>query len=113
PFEETVKSGADEAAIIEKIDIGGISLIRAAAKNYRDVLIVSSRSQYGKLESLLETKAGFSDLQDRKSFAAEAFKISSGYDTAIHQYFTKEDGEPEGLKIESSPARELRYGENP
>ncbi|AHM61758.1 bifunctional phosphoribosylaminoimidazolecarboxamide formyltransferase/IMP cyclohydrolase [Flammeovirgaceae bacterium 311] len=112
PFEETVAAGASDADIIEKIDIGGISLIRAAAKNYQDVLIVSSREQYAPLELLLREKKGVTALEDRKLFAAHAFDISSHYDTAIFNYFNKEDSLPR-LKISEREARVLRYGENP
>ncbi|WP_224999751.1 bifunctional phosphoribosylaminoimidazolecarboxamide formyltransferase/IMP cyclohydrolase [Cesiribacter sp. SM1] len=112
PFEETVASGASDDDIIEKIDIGGISLIRAAAKNFRDVLIVSSREQYAPLELLLSEKKGVTTLEDRKLFAAHAFDISSNYDTAIFNYFNKEDTLPR-LKISEREARVLRYGENP
>ncbi len=87
PFEDTVKSGASEADIIEKIDIGGISLIRAAAKNFRDVIIVPSKAQYASLLELLKTRGAESELEDRRRFATEAFGVSSHYDTAIHAYF--------------------------
>ncbi len=86
PFEKTVSSVDDEEEIIEKIDIGGISLIRAAAKNFNDVLVVSGRDQYGKLLALLKEKKGMTSLGDRKYFAAQAFKTSSNYDTAIFRY---------------------------
>jgi phosphoribosylaminoimidazolecarboxamide formyltransferase/IMP cyclohydrolase len=112
PFEQTVKSITDENEIIEKIDIGGISLIRAAAKNYNDVLVVSGREQYPALLSLLKEKNGITDLQQRRHYAAEAFKTSSRYDTAIFSYFNREAGLPvfrESID-ESYP---LRYGENP
>lgn len=89
PFEETVKSGACEADIIEKIDIGGISLIRAGAKNFRDVIIVPSKAEYKPLLDLLQKKGGESDIEDRKWFAKQAFGVSSRYDTAIHSYFCK------------------------
>ena len=112
PFEETVASTSDEAEIIEKIDIGGISLIRAAAKNYKDVLIVSSREQYGDLANLLQEKNGATDIEDRKRFAAEAFDISSHYDTAIFNYFNKEDSLKRFKKSERN-SEVLRYGENP
>lgn len=112
PFEETVVSGAAEQDIIEKIDIGGISLIRAAAKNYKDVLIVSSREQYPKLEALLQEKGGDTDLSDRRSFAAEAFDISSHYDSAIFNYFNKEEG-LDKFKVSERVGKQLRYGENP
>lgn len=112
PFEETVASGADEADIIEKIDIGGISLIRAAAKNFKDVLIVSSREQYGDLENLLSEKKGASELADRRKFAAQAFDISSHYDSAIFNYFNTEEGIG-SFKQSIRSAKTLRYGENP
>ena len=89
PFEETVKSGASEADIIEKIDIGGISLIRAGAKNFKDVIIVPSKAEYAPLLDLLRKKGGESDIEDRKWFAGQAFGVSSHYDTAIHAYFAK------------------------
>jgi phosphoribosylaminoimidazolecarboxamide formyltransferase / IMP cyclohydrolase len=111
PFEETVASGADEQSIIEKIDIGGISLIRAAAKNHKDVVIVSSRDQYPFLLELLNHKQGFSDLEDRKYLATQAFNISSHYDSAIFNYFNA--GKEDILKISISEAQTLRYGENP
>ncbi|MEM9676189.1 MAG: bifunctional phosphoribosylaminoimidazolecarboxamide formyltransferase/IMP cyclohydrolase [Bacteroidota bacterium] len=111
PFEDTVASGASEADIIEKIDIGGISLIRAAAKNYRDVLVVSSRSQYQSLLDLLTEKKGAMDVEDRKKFALQAFQTSAHYDSAIANYFS---GSSEMLfKKEGLPKKELRYGENP
>ncbi|MDQ1296333.1 MAG: phosphoribosylaminoimidazolecarboxamide formyltransferase / cyclohydrolase [Bacteroidota bacterium] len=112
PFEQTVKSINDEEEIIEKIDIGGISLIRAAAKNYNDVVIISGREQYPALLTLLKEKSGVSSLTERRFFAAEAFKTSSNYDTAIFKYFNREAGIPvfrESIN-ESYP---LRYGENP
>ena len=112
PFEETVASGASEADIVEKIDIGGISLIRAAAKNFKDVLIVPSREMYSQLELLLREKNGYTALEDRKLFAAHAFDISSNYDTAIFNYFNKEDSLPR-LKVSEREASILRYGENP
>ena len=89
PFEETVKSGASEADIIEKIDIGGISLIRAGAKNFKDVIIVPSKAEYAPLLELLRKKGGESDIEVRKWFAKQAFGVSSHYDTAIHAYFAK------------------------
>ena len=87
PFEETVKSGASEADIIEKIDIGGISLIRAGAKNFKDVVIIPSKAQYAELLNLLHTKGAATDIEDRRHFAERAFTVSSHYDTAIHTYF--------------------------
>ncbi len=110
PFEETVASGASEADVIEKIDIGGISLIRAAAKNFKDVLIVSSRDQYQAVVKLLSTKDGATDLEDRKKFAAKAFDISSHYDTHIFNYLNQEE---QVFKQSVREATPLRYGENP
>jgi phosphoribosylaminoimidazolecarboxamide formyltransferase/IMP cyclohydrolase len=112
PFEKTVASGAEESAIIEKIDIGGISLIRAAAKNYADTLCVSSMEDYGELLNILKTYNGTISLTDRKKFAAKAFNISSHYDTAIFNYFNK-NKEIATLKISEQKGNMLRYGENP
>ncbi len=112
PFEDTVASGAGEAAIIEKIDIGGITLIRAAAKNYKDVVIIPSQQQYAYLKELLKTKKGVTSLEDRKMLALEAFNISSHYDTAIFQYFNK-DYQKKIFKKSILTSRKLRYGENP
>lgn len=89
PFEQTVASGASDADVIEKIDIGGISLIRAGAKNFNDVVIVPSKSEYGILLDILNRKGANTDLDDRKMFAAKAFGVSSHYDTAIHNWFCK------------------------
>lgn len=111
PFEETVASDASESDIIEKIDIGGISLIRAGAKNYNDVIIVASKQQYKPLFELLNEKNGESDLNDRKWFAKEAFAVSSAYDSAIFNYFDNDEGS--ALRIASNNAKTLRYGENP
>ncbi|MFW6327980.1 MAG: bifunctional phosphoribosylaminoimidazolecarboxamide formyltransferase/IMP cyclohydrolase [Bacteroidota bacterium] len=112
PFEETVKSGAPEHEIIEKIDIGGISLIRAAAKNYKDILIVASSAQYLSLNNLLKENKGQSTLAERRKFAMEAFNVSSHYDSAIFNYFNQD--EPlSALKISYSKGKKLRYGENP
>ncbi|TDB66072.1 bifunctional phosphoribosylaminoimidazolecarboxamide formyltransferase/IMP cyclohydrolase [Arundinibacter roseus] len=115
PFEETVASGADAEDIIEKIDIGGISLIRAAAKNFKDTLIVSSRTQYAQTLTLLTEKDGATDLEDRRRYAAEAFGVSSHYDTAINQWFVSgAASDSSGVRqFESLPAQSLRYGENP
>ncbi|SFR39408.1 phosphoribosylaminoimidazolecarboxamide formyltransferase / IMP cyclohydrolase [Robiginitalea myxolifaciens] len=112
PFEKTVAEGASEQDIIEKIDIGGISLIRAAAKNYKDVLCVSSMEDYQPLLELLDTKAGESDLEDRQAFATRSFAVSSHYDAAIFNYFNREGGESK-LRLSESQGRTLRYGENP
>ena len=89
PFEETVKSGASEADIIEKIDIGGISLIRAGAKNFKDVVIVPSKAEYSDLLDMLNNKGANSDIEDRRHFAERAFATSSHYDTAIHSYLAQ------------------------
>ena len=113
PFEDTVASGASEEEIIEKIDIGGIALIRAAAKNFRDVLIVSSRQQYQSLTQLLQQKQGVADLEDRRQYAYQAFATSSGYDRAIQQYFGGESATTGGFDKVSMPSTTLRYGENP
>ncbi len=112
PFQETVQSGATEEEIIEKIDIGGISLIRGAAKNYHDVLIVASKKQYAPLLQLLQQKDGITTLEDRRTFATDAFAVSSGYDAAIFNFFNKDTANPI-LRICFDEAKELRYGENP
>lgn len=112
PFEETVASGAGEADIIEKIDIGGISLIRAAAKNFKDVTIIASKDQYAELEERLNKQDGATTLEDRRYFAAQAFQVSSNYDTHIFNYFNLNENIP-ALKISETKAKALRYGENP
>jgi len=112
PFQETVASGADDNAIIEKIDIGGISLIRAAAKNFKDVVIVPSKDHYAELLDVLQQKDCSTDLEDRKYFAAQAFNVSSHYDTAIFNYFNL-DQNISSYKVSEVQATELRYGENP
>lgn len=89
PFEQTVASGASDADIIEKIDIGGISLIRAGAKNFKDVVIVPSKTEYGVLLDILKKKGAETDIEDRKMFAERAFGVSSHYDAAIHAWFAK------------------------
>ena len=89
PFEQTVASGASDADIIEKIDIGGISLIRAGAKNFKDVVIVPSKAEYELLLNILNKKGANTDLEDRRLFAEHAFGVSSHYDTAIHNWFAK------------------------
>ncbi|NMB49965.1 MAG: bifunctional phosphoribosylaminoimidazolecarboxamide formyltransferase/IMP cyclohydrolase [Bacteroidales bacterium] len=111
PFEETVAKGGSEEEIIEKIDIGGISLIRAAAKNFKDVLVVASKQQYKSLLQLLKEKRGDSDLEDRRWFAKEAFAVSSQYDAGIFNYFDKEN--PSALRLVVNGSKKLRYGENP
>jgi phosphoribosylaminoimidazolecarboxamide formyltransferase/IMP cyclohydrolase len=111
PFEETVKSTSEEAAIIEKIDIGGVSLIRAAAKNFNDVLIVASRAQYGTLLDLLINGKGSTTLEDRRRFAAMAFSECANYDVAIANYFNA--GSSSSFHISNDNGTPLRYGENP
>lgn len=111
PFEETLASDASHQEIIEKIDIGGISLIRAAAKNYKDVVILSSRSQYDPFLELLERGNGFTSIEDRQAFATEAFQISSHYDSKIFSYFSGD--EERRMKISIPDYQVLRYGENP
>ncbi|WP_289060926.1 bifunctional phosphoribosylaminoimidazolecarboxamide formyltransferase/IMP cyclohydrolase [uncultured Zobellia sp.] len=112
PFEKTVASGAPEQDIIEKIDIGGISLIRAAAKNFKDVLCVSSMEDYADFLNVITEGNGSTSLEDRKRFASKAFNVSSHYDTAIFNYFNKEQQEAT-LKISEEKGQILRYGENP
>ncbi len=112
PFEKTLEETTDDEKIIEKIDIGGISLIRAAAKNYKDVLIVSSMDQYAELVYVLEENKGKSSPDERKRFAMKAFNVSSHYDTAIFSYFNQEIKE-EVFKSSIQQSTVLRYGENP
>ena len=112
PFEKTVASDATHEDIIEKIDIGGISLIRAAAKNYEDVVCVSSRDDYGQLLELLNAKNGETSEDDRREFATKAFNVSSHYDTAVFNYFNKDQQETV-FKISETHGKMLRYGENP
>ncbi|MGB5462337.1 MAG: bifunctional phosphoribosylaminoimidazolecarboxamide formyltransferase/IMP cyclohydrolase [Aureibaculum sp.] len=112
PFEKTVASGASEQDIIEKIDIGGISLIRAAAKNYKDVICVSTMEQYTDFLEIITSQNGETTLAQRKEFAARSFNISSHYDTAIFNYFNK-NHEIASLKISETNGKILRYGENP
>lgn len=112
PFEETVATTDDEGKIIEKIDIGGISLIRAGAKNFNDVVIVPSRDYYGELIEILEKQHGETSLEDRRRFASYAFSVSSHYDSAILNWFVK-DQEEQPLRICEEKAAKLRYGENP
>lgn len=112
PFEDTVASGAPEADIIEKIDIGGISLIRAAAKNFNDVVIVASKHQYAPLcEIIKKNNDAVTSLEDRRFFAKEAFGVSSAYDSAIFNYFDKDN--ESAVRISFNGATHLRYGENP
>jgi len=112
PFEETVASGAAAQDIIEKIDIGGISLIRAAAKNFNDVVIISSKNDYKELENMLAAQEGQTTLEQRKEFAKRAFNTSSHYDTAIFNYFNQESPLPV-FKESIQESQTLRYGENP
>jgi len=112
PFEKTVASGASEQDIIEKIDIGGISLIRAAAKNFKDVLCVSSMEDYSDFLDMISKDNGNTTLEDRKRFAAKSFHVSSHYDTAIFNYFNK-NHDIAALKISETKGKVLRYGENP
>jgi phosphoribosylaminoimidazolecarboxamide formyltransferase/IMP cyclohydrolase len=113
PFEETVRTTKDTDAIIEKIDIGGISLIRAAAKNFQDTIIVSTRNDYSALLELLNAKSGTSDIEDRKYFATRAFATSSHYDGLIHSFFANGHIEGAGDYKLNQPSKTLRYGENP
>jgi phosphoribosylaminoimidazolecarboxamide formyltransferase/IMP cyclohydrolase len=110
PFEETVASGADEAAVIEKIDIGGIALIRAAAKNFKYVAIVPSAAQYAQVGEWLQSQQGALSLAQRKALAGAAFDVSSHYDTHIHNYFRPDS---DSLKVSYQAPAVLRYGENP
>jgi len=112
PFEETVSKGGTEEEIVEKIDIGGIALIRGAAKNFKDVLIISERTQYQELLDILKAKNGSPDLADRKHFAARAFDVTSHYDAAIFGYFNQ-DQEIPSFKASLKQGKVLRYGENP
>jgi len=112
PFEETVKSGAGQDDVIEKIDIGGISLIRAAAKNFKDVVILASKDDYTELAEILKTQNGETAIEQRKSFAQRAFNITSHYDTAIFEYFSQEQQLPV-FKQSIQTSSVLRYGENP
>lgn len=111
PFESTVASGADESSIIEKIDIGGISLIRAAAKNFNDVVIVASQAQYKPLLDMLNEHGANTSLEERKWMAKEAFAVSSHYDSAIFNYF--DGGEGSAFRCSANDQKTLRYGENP
>jgi len=111
PFEETLASGAEEAEIVEKIDIGGIALIRAAAKNFKDVVCIPSRDQYADLVEALSDEMG-TDLDFRRRMAGAAFAVSSGYDAAIGTWI-REGGQPEVLSVLETACNPLRYGENP
>ncbi len=113
PFEKTVASGETAENIIEKIDIGGISLIRAAAKNFRDTVIIPSVNEYPHLLNLFQIHRGVTYLEQRQYFATKAFQVSSHYDTAIYNYFAKESPDETVFKISINNGKELRYGENP
>jgi phosphoribosylaminoimidazolecarboxamide formyltransferase / IMP cyclohydrolase len=110
PFEKTVASGASEQDIVEKIDIGGISLIRASAKNFKDTFTVSSMDQYEEFLEILSANNGTTSIEQRKKFAAKSFNISSHYDTAIFNYFNEEEVV---FKVSETVSKTLRYGENP
>ena len=112
PFEQTVQSGASGQEIIEKIDIGGISLIRGAAKNFKDVVIVGSQAQYGELLELLQSQNCATSLEQRRRFAGWAFSVSSHYDAAIFRYFNQQEQLP-ALRLDEEGATALRYGETP
>ncbi|MDF1694471.1 MAG: bifunctional phosphoribosylaminoimidazolecarboxamide formyltransferase/IMP cyclohydrolase [Saprospiraceae bacterium] len=114
PFEQTVASTNDQEAIIEKIDIGGIALIRGAAKNFGDVVVIPSQDEYGDLENILSSNNGVTSLAERQRLARKAFKVSSNYDTAIFNYFnTLEEEEKPTFKQSIHQGQSLRYGENP
>lgn len=113
PFEETIRQTTDEGAIIEKIDIGGVSLIRAAAKNYRDVTIIPAREAWSEFLHLLEIQGARTTLQDRRRFADMAFRVTAGYDLAISQWFGGAGLPEDQFRVQAGPGRPLRYGENP
>jgi len=117
PFEETVKSGASEDVIIEKIDIGGIALIRAAAKNYNDVVIISDKKDYNFLNQILRDQNGSTNLETRRRFATKAFNVTSHYDAAIFNHFNQVSTQGDELNLvfkqSIQEGRPLRYGENP
>ena len=109
PFEETLKNTAEEKLIIEKIDIGGPSMIRAAAKNFKDVIVIAAKDDYAALEKLLEEQNGSTSIEQRKAFAAKAFQVVMNYDIAINNYFN-----PDNSRLQTSSIKQvLRYGENP
>ena len=110
PFKDTVNSDANEIEIIEKIDIGGIALIRAAAKNFNNVVCISNKSDYENMVNILNKNKGYTSLKERKEFATKAFNVSSNYDSEINTYFKSPNKK---LKIDESNSIELRYGENP
>ncbi|MCF8332132.1 MAG: bifunctional phosphoribosylaminoimidazolecarboxamide formyltransferase/IMP cyclohydrolase [Bacteroidales bacterium] len=112
PFEKTVAGNASEQEIIEKIDIGGIALIRAAAKNFKDVMVIPSAKYYRELIDILDEQNGKTTEEQRRKFALAAYAESSGYDTAIFNYFNR-DAAFDGLRISANESKQLRYGENP
>lgn len=112
PFEKTVAGNSSQADIIEKIDIGGVSLIRAAAKNFNNVVIIPSFNEYAVLQSILDAKNGETTLEERRNLSARAFAVTSHYDSAIFQYFNQTE-KIDALRITNSTANVLRYGENP
>lgn len=113
PFEKTMATTKDEDEIIEKIDIGGISLIRAAAKNFNDVVVIPSQNEYAELKKILSEQDAQTDTLQRKKLAKAAYDVSSHYDTLIHNYFARDFDDHQSLKLSARPASELRYGENP
>ncbi|MGE7777971.1 bifunctional phosphoribosylaminoimidazolecarboxamide formyltransferase/IMP cyclohydrolase [Chitinophaga sp. NPDC101104] len=113
PFEETVKSTTEEQAIIEKIDIGGVSLIRAAGKNYKDVVIVASKDQYGSLEQVLAEGKGATTLEQRRFFAAKAFEVCAHYDVAIASWWMRNEEVKDYFQLSVPQGQVCRYGENP
>ena len=112
PFEQTLANTKDEGEIIEKIDIGGIALIRGAAKNFNDVVVVPSKEEYSLIKDLFIEQGAQTNLEQRKEFARRAFRVSSHYDTAIYQYFNRDSNDPT-FKVSSLKYNPLRYGENP
>ncbi|WP_298711572.1 bifunctional phosphoribosylaminoimidazolecarboxamide formyltransferase/IMP cyclohydrolase [Chitinophaga sp.] len=113
PFEETVKSTTEEQSIIEKIDIGGVSLIRAAGKNYKDVVIVASKDQYGALEQVLVEGKGATTLDQRRGFAAQAFEVCAHYDVAIASWWMRNEEQQDYFQLSAPLGQVCRYGENP
>ncbi|PZF73068.1 bifunctional phosphoribosylaminoimidazolecarboxamide formyltransferase/IMP cyclohydrolase [Taibaiella soli] len=112
PFEETLKQTDEEKLIVEKVDIGGPSMIRAAAKNFKDVLVVAAKKEYAALEQLLDEQKGETTIQQRRAYAAKAFEVVAHYDVAISDYFNA-TSETESFQISATPKQPLRYGENP
>ncbi len=113
PFEETLQMTNDPAEIIEKIDIGGVSLIRAGAKNFMDIVTIASREDYGKLMTILHRKQGVTHLDERKELARRAFMVTSHYDVSIYQYFNEDILLADNFKLSKQQYKPLRYGENP